>query len=105
MVVTVDVFLKEDLLKLLKNRFIVIIGDSSKLYAALSHLDHIFYCYKISCHFHSRDNMHMMEHLTVSLFILTSNSQNYDDIILSLEAWVIPMQHSFMGVQIHSKWL
>ena len=110
MVVTVDIFLKEDLLKLLKNRFIVIIGDSSKLYAALSHLDHIFYCYKILCHFHSRDNMHMMEHSTVALqvwklFILTSNSQNYDDIILSLEAWVIPMQHSFMGVQINCKWL
>nr|XP_022335764.1 PC-esterase domain-containing protein 1A-like [Crassostrea virginica]XP_022335765.1 PC-esterase domain-containing protein 1A-like [Crassostrea virginica] len=30
MVVTVDVFLKEDLLKLLKNRFIVIIGDSNQ---------------------------------------------------------------------------
>ena len=110
MVVTVDIFLKEDLLKLLKNRFIVIIGDSSKLIAALSHLDHIFYCYKILCHFHSRGNMHMMEHSTVALqvwklFILTSNAQNYDDIIFSLEAWVIPMQHSFMGVQINCKWL
>ena len=110
MVVTVDIFLKEDLLKLLKNRFIVIIGDSSKLYAALSHLDHIFYCYKISCHFHSRGNMHMMEHSTVALqvwklFILTSNAQNYDDIIFSLKAWVIPMQHFFMGVQINCKWL
>lgn len=30
MVVTMDIFLKEDLLKLLKNRFIVIIGDSSE---------------------------------------------------------------------------
>lgn len=110
MVVTVDIFLKEDLLKLLKNRFIVIIGDSSKLIAALSDLDHIFYYYKISCPFHSRGNMHMMEHSTVALqvwklFILTSNSQNYDDIILSLKAWVISMQHSFMGVQINCKWL
>lgn len=30
MVVTTDIFLKEDLLKLLKNRFIVVIGDSSE---------------------------------------------------------------------------
>lgn len=67
MVVTVDIFLKEDLLKLLKNRFIVIIGDSSKLIAALSDLDHIFYYYKMSCPFHSRGNMHMMEHSTVAL--------------------------------------
>lgn len=30
MVVTTDIFLKEDLLKLLKNRFIVVIGDSNQ---------------------------------------------------------------------------